>query len=102
MGDKGLFTVKTSAIHGKGLFATQDIKQGTFLGKCETRKTKEVGMYTLWLEDGAQPVDVTCHLKYINHSKKPNVAYYDDLTVQAIRSIQKGEELVHDYGDEWF
>nr|WP_256489393.1 SET domain-containing protein [Pleionea sp. CnH1-48] len=56
-------------------------------------------MYTLWLDSGK--VDVTCDLKYINHSKKPNVAYYEDLSVVALKNIRVDDELLHDYGEEW-
>lgn len=92
--------VKNSPLHGKGLFAKEAIKKGTVLGTCKTKPTKKVGMYTLWLDDDTR-VDVTCKLKYINHSKKTNVRYYDDLSVVAIKNIKAGEELLHDYGDEW-
>ncbi len=88
--------VKNSKIHGKGLFSTEKISKGTILGTCKTKKTKKNNMYTLWVED--QPRDITCDFKYINHSAKPNVVYYDDYTVVAIRKIKQGEELTHDYG----
>ena len=42
-----------------------------------------------------------CDFKYINHSRTPNVAYYDDLTVVALKAIKAGEELLHDYGEEF-
>ena len=92
--------VLESAIHGSGLFAHKKIVVGTILGICETKPTDEVSDYTLWIEND-ETVDVTCPLKYINHSKSPNVAYYDDLTVVALRNIKKDEELTHDYGSEW-
>ena len=41
--------------------------------------------------------EVVCNLKYINHSEKPNVVFYDDLTLVAIRDIKPGEELTHKY-----
>ncbi len=91
-----MICVKKSKIHGKGLFSTEKISKGTVLGKCKTRKTKKTNMYTLWSDD--KPRDVTCDFKYINHSKKPNVAYYDDYTVVALKKIKPGEELTHDYG----
>ncbi|WP_253038305.1 SET domain-containing protein-lysine N-methyltransferase [Pleionea sp. CnH1-48] len=96
---KSLIKVKNSAVHGKGLFANGTIKKGTVIGVCETKKTKKTGMYTLWLDSGK--VDVTCDLKYINHSKKPNVAYYEDLSVVALKNIRVDDELLHDYGEEW-
>lgn len=96
---KETLRVATSNIHGKGLFATEKIRKGTVIGYCDTRKTKTPSDYTLWLDEG--PVDVTCDFKYINHSSKPNVAYYDDLSVVALKSIKPGNELTHHYGDEW-
>jgi SET domain-containing protein len=96
---KKTLKVAKSKIHGKGLFATETIKKGTVIGYCKTRKTKKPGDHTLWLDAG--PVDVTCRLKYINHNSKPNVAYYDDLSVVALKKIKPGDELTHHYGADW-
>jgi SET domain-containing protein len=92
--------VKKSKIEGKGLFTKSPLRKGTLLGRCKTEPATEPSPHTLWLEDD-RLVDVTCKLKYINHDKKPNVAYYDDLSVVTLRAIRAGEELTHDYGDEW-
>lgn len=92
--------VKDSGVHGKGLFAAKDIPKDVELGVCTTKKSKEAGLHTLTFEDGSMK-DVTCKLRFINHSKKPNVSYYDDLTVMSLKKIKAGEELLHDYGDEW-
>ena len=94
------YRVKKSAIHGKGLFARVSIPEGVQLGVCKTRTASEAGLHTLTMPDG-QLIDVTCSLKYINHHKSANVIYYDDLSVVALRDIGAGEELLHDYGDEW-
>lgn len=92
--------VKKSAIHGKGLFTTVPIKKNRLLGYCKVVPTKKKSDYTLWLRNNEQ-VDVTCRFRYINHNSKPNVAYYDDLSVVALRNIAPDEELTHHYGDEW-
>lgn len=92
--------VKNSKIHGKGLFAAEDIKKGTIMGDLTGRKTTQDSMYTLWLDE-EQGFRVQCDFKYINHSRKPNVAYYDDCTVVALKAIKKGDELLHDYGEEF-
>ena len=92
--------VKESAIHGKGLFAGENIKKETLIGELTGRKTKQDSMYTLWLDE-EQGFRVQCDFKYINHSRKPNVAYYDDCTVVALRNIKAGDELLHDYGEEF-
>ena len=94
------YRVEKSAIHGKGLFAPSNIAAGTVLSFCATRPAKEAGLHTLTMADG-RLIDVTCSLKYINHHKSANVIYYDDFSVVALRDIAAGEELLHDYGDEW-
>lgn len=95
-----LYRVASSPLHGKGLFAARAIAADTVLGWCDTRPCDEPGLHTLTLADGRQ-LDVCCTLKYINHGRPANVIYYDDLSVVALRDIQAGEELLHDYGDEW-
>ena len=92
--------VRKSKIQGKGLFAGEAIAEGQLLGICKAKKTREDGSHVLTLGSGEQ-VKVTCKLKYINHSATPNVAYYDDLTVVALQDIAPGEELTHDYGEDW-
>lgn len=96
-----LVEVKTSDIHGKGLFAKYAIKKDTLIGKLEGKPCKNDGPHVLWMNDGEDKFKVTNDLKYINHNKKANVAYYDDFTVVAIKSIKQGDELVHDYGEGW-
>ncbi|WP_290538538.1 MULTISPECIES: SET domain-containing protein [Alcanivorax] len=97
-----LLEVRHSTVHGRGLFASQPIKKGTELGLCKTKAAKKEGPYVLSLDDeGKERYRVLCDLRFINHGKKPNVAYYDDLTVVALKSIKAGEELLHDYGDDW-
>jgi len=94
-----MFEVRESPLHGRGLFATTFIPEDTILGflKTEPPPSNELeGPYVLWI-DGVSPVRVTCDLRYINHSDEPNAAYYDDLSVMALRDILPGEELLHDY-----
>lgn len=93
--------VKNSAIHGKGLFAKIDIAKDTIIGVVEGCECQENGEHVLWLENAEKPFKVNNDLKFINHARAANVAYYDDLTVVAIANIKAGDELVHDYGDGW-
>ncbi|TXS95865.1 SET domain-containing protein [Parahaliea maris] len=97
---KDKLVVRNSHIHGKGLFTTVGIRKGTVLGYCEREPVKKPNDYTLWIDD-KDLYEVTCCLKYINHAASPNVAYYDDFSVVALRNIKKGEELTHHYGEEW-
>ncbi|MCG8670769.1 MAG: SET domain-containing protein-lysine N-methyltransferase [Pseudomonadales bacterium] len=96
--------VGESKIHGKGLFAAKKIKEGDLLGALKCKPTKKDGAHVLWVDSGknkGKKYKVVCDFKFINHSSDPNVAYYDDLTVVALKDIKKGEELTHHYGDEW-
>ncbi len=93
-----------STIHGRGLFAAKKIKEGDVLGTLTCKKTDEDGPHVLWVDSGkhkGRRYKVECDFKYINHSADPNVAYYDDLTVVALKDIKKNEELTHHYGEEW-
>ena len=93
------YDVKESGIHGKGLFAIDNIEEGEIIGSIKFNPTEEDGPHVLWVED--QGILVECNLKYINHSKDPNACYCEDLDVVALKNIKKGEEITHDYGDDW-
>ena len=93
--------VKKSDIHGLGLFAQKKIKKGELIGAIEKAiPATEDGPHVLWLSED-EGYRVEGPLKYINHSAKPNAAYYDDLTVVALRDIKADEEITHYYGEGW-
>lgn len=101
--EKDIYKVGNSPVHGKGLFATRNIGHGKVLGICKTvapKKSELDSPYVLHRLNGSA-VMVVDDLKYINHSAKGNVAYYDDLSVVALKNIKAGQELLHDYGDDW-
>lgn len=100
--DHPLVYVKDSVIHGKGLFAKQTIKAGAIIGEISGQPAADDGPYVLWLdEDSRLAIEVQNVFKYINHNSKPNACYYDDLTVVALRDIEKDEEITHHYGECW-
>ena len=114
-----LVIVKQSSIPGagKGVFAATDIKKGQqitqYKGKLVTkqlsqkigdkhRKTKEVWLFQLndyYDIDGSRGGN---EARFINHSHNPNCepVNYDDeeVWIEALRNIKKGEELFYDYG----
>ena len=94
------YEVKTSCIHGKGLFARCNIDKDTVIGTIKYKPTTADGPHVLWINDKVG-VKVDCDLKYINHNPKPNACYYEDLQVVTLKSIKKGEEITHNYGDDW-
>ena len=112
-----LYRIKKSAIDkkGRGLYATQDIKEGTkiidYVGKLITKKqTEESDKY-----DNGKPIYLfTINKRYdldgdfpwntaglINHSCNPNSQYDGKglkIWITAIKDIKKGEEFTCDYG----
>ena len=88
--------IDESSIHGKGLFAQTDIPMGTIIGTLEGNPCQQDGCYVLWLSD-KEGIEVSCDLKYINHSYNANACYYDDLTVVALGNIKKHDEITHNY-----
>lgn len=93
--------IARSKIHGKGLFAADHIPAGALIGRLETIPCDTDGPYVLWLSE-SDAREVTCALKYINHSDEPNACYYDDLSVTALRDIQPHEEITHNYAsNDW-
>lgn len=94
------FYVADSLIHGRGLFAQAIISQGAVIGNLEGRYTRQDGAYVLWL-DHKNGFEVSCDLKFINHSDSPNACYYDDKSVVALRDINVGEEITHNYEADW-
>jgi len=98
---KATTQVKDSDLHGKGLFAAANIQKNTIIGTLEGKTINTDGLHVLWMNDGQDKFKVENDLKYINHSKQANVAYYDDFTVVALSDISQGQELLHNYGDDW-
>jgi uncharacterized protein len=97
---KAQYTVKESGIHGKGLFALIPINEGDVIGSIKYNPVEKDGPYVLWLSESVG-IQVDCDLKYINHNPAPNACYCEDLQVIALQNIEIGEEITHDYGDDW-
>ena len=95
-----LIYVDESSIHGKGLFAKTFIPSGTVIGTLKGEHTTTDGDHVLWIDD-KRGILVQCDLRYINHSDSPNAVYYDSLEVCAVKDINPGEEITHDYGAGW-
>jgi SET domain-containing protein len=94
--------VRRSGIHGRGLFAAEPIRRGTFIGRYEGRKTQRDGAYVLWIDDGERTYGVAGknQLRFVNHSRRPN-AYFDGDELWSMKAIQAGEEITFHYGADW-
>jgi hypothetical protein len=93
------YQVAKSPIHGKGVFASRKINEGEIIGLLNTSPASRNGSHVLWITED-QKVRVHCSLRYVNHSESPNAVYYDTLEVVALRDIEKGEEITHNYSGE--
>jgi uncharacterized protein len=118
------YVVKKSKIHGKGVFAIQDIKKGEkivqYLGKKITKKESEIisnklqekakknkNIGEVYIFDLNKKYDLDGNIqnnpaKYINHSCEPNAETEQDeknkIWITAIKNIKKNEEINYNYG----
>ena len=94
--------VKDSPLHGKGVFAAQDIKKGTLMGAFTGRvlQNTQYEAHVLVLEDGSSLL-VRNRLKYLNHDTNPNAEIDENLEVRAVSHIPAGQEVTIDYGPDW-
>ena len=112
-------TIKESNIHGIGLFADEFIPKGTkiweFTPNFDLKYPKEeinqlpkavqeyMEMYAWLSKKSGKYCFSSDNGKYFNHSKQNNVqSYYfdehEEVITYALRDIEKGEELLDDYG----
>lgn len=113
------FVVRESKIvpGAKGAFAARDIPEGTQIVEYKGKKVskelsekkaqqhKEKGELWIFTLNDQEDVDASRggnEARFINHGCDPNceAVNYDDeeIWIESIRDIQKGEELLYDYG----
>ena len=113
-----MLAVKKSPIHGNGLFATIPIPWGTkiirYTGavistKEANRRIQHGARYVFELSDDIclDGEDGGNEARFINHSRtKPNCFILRDRgeiwVVAGIEGIKKGEELLYDYGSDYY
>ena len=111
--------IKKSPGKGLGVFAPANIPKGTVLGKYEgkqiteeeMKKSKSDKIMTLYTPrkiyvDGATGGNWTAYMNDANgpgkSGRRGNVRVNQRGTVIATENIKKGEELLHDYGDQYW
>ena len=111
-----LFRVRRSAVHGLGVFAARRIRKGTriveYLGERVShreadrryeRKSRRDSHTFLFVVDSRVVIDAGAsgnEARFINHGCDPNCESVTEerrVFVEAIRTIQPGEELTYDY-----
>lgn len=108
------FVVRTSGIHGKGVFAVTHIPAKTRLieykgkrlteAQVDKRYAKDDSPHTfLFALDDGMVIDASIggnSARWINHSCAPNCEAIDDddrIYIETLRAIRPGEELSYDY-----
>ncbi len=114
-----MFEVRRSKIHGRGVYATRRIRKGTrvveYVGERISHEVADA-RYELKDDDGHTFLfvvnDDICidagvggnAARFINHTCHPNcetIIENDRVFIDAIRTIQPGEELGYDYQLTW-
>ena len=106
------YKIKRSAT-GLGLFATEPIPKGRriieYVGPLISNEVVErsngkyfFGVNSKWSIDGSVRSNIA---RYINHSCRPNAEPFISgrrVWIWSRRNIRVGEEIVYDYGEEYF
>ncbi len=111
------YAVRNSAIHGRGVFATEEIKRGQLVVEYKGQRTSwddalarpdsdpedSAHTFLFQLDDG-RVIDARVRgnaARWINHSCTPNCVTHEDehcrVFIEARRRIREGEELTYDY-----
>tara|TARA_S200000501_G_C20622590_1_gene655307 strand:- start:170 stop:688 length:519 start_codon:yes stop_codon:yes gene_type:complete len=124
--NKKIWMVKTSKIHGTGVFATQNIAKGTriieYIGQKVTKKegdkrserrikkylnSKETGSVYIFELNSRYDIDGSYSYnkaRFINHSCNPNCEVdiiKGKIWISSIKKIKISEEFTYDYGYEF-
>lgn len=105
--------VRPSTRHGRGVFTRAPIARGTVIERCValllTPGTTELFDYRFnWPRNDRRTYAVALGFGSLyNHSDRPNVDWEtrDDLDLfvfHALRDLEEDEEIVIDYGGEWW
>ena len=114
--DPPLFEVRASPLHGLGVFATQRIRKGTriieYLGervshaeadrRYEAKDANDAHTF-LFIVDARTVIDAGVDgnaARFVNHACEPNcesVIEERRVFIEAVRTIEPGEELSYDY-----
>lgn len=104
--------VRESKIHGRGLFATAGIARDEIVavkgGRIVDRKTlrervtPSLGPVEIQIDDDlfiapTTPQERELSMLYSNHCCDPNLGIRGEITFVAMRAVQSGEELTHDW-----
>lgn len=98
-------TVRTSSIHGRGLFATVPIKKGVVIGIFKGKIHKKINWgekdalsHPYWVEVAKNTwIDPLPPYRFINHSCNPSAGIKGRITIIALHDLKAGDEITLDY-----
>jgi uncharacterized protein len=101
----GKVYVNDSAIEGKGIFASKNIKRGEIISFFKGERHEMINeseddalANPYWIAIGKNTwMDTNPPLRYTNHSCEPNASIKGKVTLVAIKEIHKGDEITIDY-----
>lgn len=94
--------VRSSPVHGLGVFATRDLRPGEVIAWYRGRPVDRDGTYVSVYTgaDGRElRHEITGPLKYVNHSCRPN-AELGGFRLRALVPIRAGQEVTMSYGED--
>jgi SET domain-containing protein len=111
------YLIKDSSLHGLGVFAAETLPEGSTIERCayividddDLQEVNRLNDYLFTSPD--DPGDYLCVMgagMLYNHSDTPNAAWEIDdddnrlLRFYTTRDVERGEELLHDYGREYW
>ena len=111
------YVIKDSPLHGLGVFAAEDLPSGSTIERCayividddDLREVNRLNDYLFTSPD--DPGDYLCVMgagMLYNHSDAPNAAWEIDdddnrlLRFYTTSDVAAGDELLHDYGIEYW
>lgn len=102
--------IRPSPIHRYGVFAEENLQTKDIIEESPiitiTKNTKDLCNYVFYWDEQQSALAFGCGSMF-NHSDMPNACYYADkkrgvMVFTASRPIQKDEEILIDYGKNWF
>ena len=111
------YVIKDSPLHGLGVFAAEDLPSGSTIERCayividddDLQEVNRLNDYLFTSPD--DPGDYLCVMgagMLYNHSDVPNAAWEIDdddnrlLRFYTTSDVAAGDELLHDYGSEYW
>lgn len=105
--------VGPSPVHGRGVFATEDIQSGqvietaplVFFDRADVREGSIIRNYDIIHENGKSAI-MLGYASIYNHSDDPNAFWQfnsnEEIVIKSLKTINKGDEIFVSYGPTYW